>query len=85
MGTEGDLTLSADVVEEGNTAYVYGEPDEHGPKYRARGTNTYQRKRLEDSVFRLSPDTPGTGVSPAVAGHVGQGNYRARMQMAAIF
>jgi hypothetical protein len=79
-GDSADLTVWAVSIEEGNTVSEYGQPDERGPKFRARGDNTYTRKRLDDSVFTGRPTTGGTGVDPAVAPHVGNGNYRAQMR-----
>ncbi len=81
VGTTGDVTVWATSIEEGNTIYKDGDPDEDGPNFRTRGNNTYKRKRLEDSRFVGKPLTVGTGVIPAVAAHVGNGNYRADMRL----
>ena len=83
VGAEGDVTLHAVSIEEENEVYEYGSPDELGPRYRARGTNRYKRRRLEDSVFAGTPETADTVVTPGRAAHVGAGQYRTSMRMAA--
>lgn len=85
VGTPGDLTVSADVVEEDNTVIpASGSPesDSCGEIWRARGNNVWKRKPLTNSTFNLSAESPGTGV-PGSMPHVGNGDYRAQMTMAA--
>jgi len=55
--------------------------DQGQPHYRAVRTNRWRREPLTNSEFRLTPQTPGTGVIPGVAGHVGGGTYTATMSM----
>jgi RHS repeat-associated protein len=55
--------------------------DQGQSHYRAVRTNRWRREPLTNSEFRLTSQTPGTGVSPGVAVHVGGGTYAATMSM----
>ncbi len=58
-----------------------GVDDQGRTRYGAVRTNRWRREPLTSSEFRLTPQTPGTGVSPPVAAHVGGGIYAATMTM----
>jgi len=79
-GGQGLVGLWSDAIYEG--VRIEKTTDAKGKDhFKAFGTNTWERKHLEDTHFALTPRTSGTQVSPATPVYLGQGKYQSTMTM----